>query len=53
MIGRAIAGFVMGILAAGIIISIGTAAGLPSGPGWWAVIVPFLVFMTYAGAITK
>ena len=53
MIWRGIAGFIMGILGAGILISIATAAGAPSGPGWWLIILPFLVFMTYAGAITK
>lgn len=53
MIWRGFCGFVMGILAFGFLASVGAAIGIPPGLHWWALAVPFLVFMTYAGAITK
>lgn len=53
MIWRGFCGFLLGVVAAGIVVTIASGLGLPEGPGWWALIIPFLLFMTYAGAITE
>lgn len=53
MIWRGFCGFVLGLVAFGLVTSVGTAVGIPEGEHWFAVGIPLVGFMTYAGAITK
>lgn len=43
----ALIGAFMGFWAFGMVAPIADAAGLPSGPGWLVVVVPFMAFTAW------
>jgi hypothetical protein len=38
-------GAVMGLVVIGTLAPFATLLGIPSGPGWWVAIAPFMLFM--------
>jgi len=53
MIWRAFTGLVVGLIFIGIVAGILLAIGVPTGPLWLVIVVPFLAVMMYGAAIDK
>lgn len=49
----ALAGAVLGLTLFGLVALVGTTLGLPEGPGWAVVGVPFIVVIAYLASIAN
>ena len=52
-VGSFICGSIGGLIAFGLVVLIGITAGLPAGPGWWVIGLPFILWMGYLATIDR